>query len=201
MPELGKSIKATVVFTIIAGSAIGIILAGILGNSKMLINESFENKVLDWQIGKDLPIDPNTHLPVYASVQTTNIRSRTGEFSLLLQIDGRQDDGTIWIAKNITLGGAKFGKIEMAFYVFSEQASFNVKANVVAYVGPCPPLNESYFEVLGNADRKTGWTEFIVEKNIFFKNTDYAWIALGITVAWETILEYTIDDITVRLLW
>jgi hypothetical protein len=100
---------------------LSVVLTGCIKKSEILLKESFEGEVFEWSIGKDLPIDPNTQLPVNASAWITDSRARTGNMSLVLQIDGRQDDGTIWIQRSINLTDMKDGKIRIAFYVFNEE--------------------------------------------------------------------------------
>lgn len=177
---------------------LSVVLTGCIKKSEILLKESFEGEVFEWSIGKDLPIDPNTQLPVNASAWITDSRARTGNMSLVLQIDGRQDDGTIWIQRSINLTDMKDGKIRIAFYVFNEETSFNVIAKVVAFIGVIAPSNESDFVELGNANRESGWIEFYLEKQFQFEKThSELWVAIGITVAWETMLKYEVDDITV----
>jgi hypothetical protein len=43
---------------------------------------------------------------------------------------------------------------------------------------------------LGNANRESGWIEFYLEKQFQFEKThSELWVAIGITVAWETMLK------------
>ncbi|MBM4237247.1 MAG: hypothetical protein FJ151_02040 [Euryarchaeota archaeon] len=178
---------------------LGVISAGCIGGRTTLLQEGFEDDLAGWQIGSELPTDPQTGLPVEASAELTTDRSRSGARSLVMRIDGLQDDGTIWIQTSRVINRTGTVDFRLSFYVYSEQESFNVMAKVVGYVGLAPPTGEQDFSVLGNADPAEGWNEFVLENDLNLEAGDYAWIAVGITVAWETFLEYELDDIAVTI--
>ena len=71
----------------------------------------------------------------------------------------------------------------MRFLLHNEEGSFNVRARVVAFIGDVPPLSEEDMTVLGSADEKEGWTAFEFAKEV---EEGVVWVAVGITVAWET---------------
>ncbi len=180
-------------------SLLGVISAGCIGGRTTLLEEGFEGDLNGWQIGSDLPTDPETGLPVDASAELTIERSRSGDRSLVMRIDGLQDDGTIWIQTSRDVNKTGTVNFRLSFYVYSEQESFNVIGKVVAYIGLAPPIGEEGFSVLGNADPAEGWNEFVLGSDLHLDNGDSAWIAIGITVAWETFLEYEIDDIVLTI--
>ncbi len=183
---------------VLMGAALAILASGCI-SGMLTVRESFENGMADWTVGKDVPIDPNTGDPVNASASVTDVRARTGSKALLLTIDGRQDDGTVWVQVHILMGAASARNIETVFYVYSEVESFNVLAEVVAYAGVSQPNAETDFEKLGQADPAVGWNRFELTQEVEADAGDSIYVAVGITVAWETILEYEFDDVRITV--
>ena len=66
-----------------------------------MMKEDFENGFGEWTIDADVPLDPNNpgHFVGWSITRSSDIAS-SGLYSLKFFIDGRQDDGTIWIEKN-----------------------------------------------------------------------------------------------------
>ena len=62
--------------------------------------DDFENNMSNWTIDSQVPEDPNNpgHSVVWLVERSTN-QSFSGNYSVLCWIDGRQDDGTIWITR------------------------------------------------------------------------------------------------------
>ena len=114
-----------------------------------------------------------------------------------LYVDGRQDDGTIWIQRNID--GIRRGRnITLEFRLFSSSQSFNTLAVVVGFIGSVPPANEEDFTVLGSANEVEGWKPYKMSLEID-DETDVLWIAVGISVRWEAQLVYYIDDVAITV--
>jgi hypothetical protein len=182
---------ALVLATVLMAIAFG----GCVSSSEIILKDGFEQGMGDWELGMDLPIDPETDMPVQASAAISNERARSGDASVNLTIDGRQDDGTVWIMRSITVPSDGAINLKISFFVYSESESFNTIAHVVAYIGDDQPVNESSFEKLGPANPIEGWNEFVLEKKL--DSNGEIWIAVGISVAWETWMTYFIDDLNV----
>jgi hypothetical protein len=183
-----------------------IIAAGIIGGyyyftrERILlnINDSFETSLEPWETGYDLPQDPNNpgHFVAWSITRSEN-QSASGDYSLRLYVDGRQDDGTIWIQRNID--GIRRGRnITLEFRLFSSSQSFNTLAVVVGFIGSVPPANEEDFTVLGSANEVEGWKPYKMSLEID-DETDVLWIAVGISVRWEAQLVYYIDDVAITV--
>lgn len=190
-----KKISVLMVIAVV----IAICLSGCIGAETILLRDSFEDGWGDWQVDMDLPVDDYTGQPVNASVVINNTFARTGNSSVQMSIDGKLDDGTTWIEQKIEIQEEGEISVEISFFVYSDSESFNVIAHPVAYVGTSQPENESGFSHLGNANVAEGWNQFSYEGQLTVDQNDSLWIALGITVAWETHMEYEIDDIDVRM--
>lgn len=77
-----------------------------------------------------------------------------------MYIDGKQDDGTVWIEKGISVRNNSKIQVEVSFKFYSEQESFNVIAKVCAYAGISNAEVEDDFVVLGSANEVVGWKEY-----------------------------------------
>ena len=184
-----------------------LILAGILSvwyfyprTAPALCDEGFEQGLGDWMKDADLPLDPNNpgHSVAWNIYRVTSVSS-SGQYSLELYIDGRQDDGTIWLEKEITAKSNSQIHVTVSFEFYSEQESFNVIAGVCAYIGIPNPTLEEDFVVLGPANEVAGWKRYTHEKTLTTGSTGEVWVALGITVRWETEMTYNIDDVKVTI--
>lgn len=155
-------------------------------------NGSFEDRLAHWVPGSDVPEDPNTGNPVAHTISVSPVRASDGTSSVELFIDGRQDDGTIWVQQHAVLEGVE----TLAFDVYSPEESFNTITKVAAYAGPNPsnPLTEADFD-----------TERAVEDHAGWKTHEYpvahdasGLVAVGMSVVWETEVTRYVDN--VRLL-
>ncbi|UCG36765.1 MAG: hypothetical protein JSV64_00325, partial [Candidatus Bathyarchaeota archaeon] len=99
-----------------------------------LYDEGFEQGLDDWVKDADLPLDPNNpgHFVAW-NISRVNSLSFSGQYSLELFIDGRQDDGTIWIEKEILAESDSQIHVTISFEFYSEAKSFNTLAGVCAY--------------------------------------------------------------------
>jgi hypothetical protein len=165
-----------------------------------LYHEGFEQGLGDWVKDADLPLDPNNpgH-PVAWNISRVTSLSYSGQYSLELYIDGRQDDGTIWIEKQISAKNNTQIHLSVSFESYSEQESFNVIAGVCAYAGISNPTLEEDFVVLGPANEVAGWKRYTHEKTLDTDSSGEVWVALGITVRWETEMTYNIDYVKITV--
>jgi hypothetical protein len=161
-------------------------------------NESFEEDFGGWINDADVPLDPNNpgH-PVAWNVSRVTSLAHSGRYSMELYIDGRQDDGTVWIEKKISLKNNSQIQVKVSFEFHSEQESFNVVAGVCAYAGIYNPEAEADFTVIGNANEVAGWKRYSYTTTLQTGASEDAWVALGITVLWETEMTYSLDEVEV----
>jgi len=160
--------------------------------------ESFENGFGNWSTNADVPEDPNNpgH-PVEWYIKRVAKVSRSGNYSLELFIDGRQDDGTIWIEQKIEAG--KRLRVRVSFWLYNTEESINTRAVVCAYIGVEKPDFEEDFYVLGPADEVAGWKNYVYAVSLENVSSVDFWVAVGISVRWETYMTYYIDDVEVEV--
>ncbi|MFC7167393.1 hypothetical protein [Halospeciosus flavus] len=177
-------------FLATAGAAFGG-LAGCSAPTKSprrrLDNGSFEAGLRSWSVGTDLPTDPNTGGPVETDVRVTGERASSGERALELSIDGRQDDGMVWVQQPVDLGHGS----TLAVDVYSPQESFNTITKVAAFAGPDRVLRESEFDTSRAVEDHGGWKTFEYPVD----GDGLGVVAVGISVVWETEVTRWVDDV------
>jgi len=163
-------------------------------------SESFEEGFVNWEADADVPLDPNDpgH-PVAWNVSRIAALAHSGQYSVELYIDGRQDDGTVWIEKKIPVKSNSQIQVKISFQFYSENESFNAIAAVCAYAGISNPEVEADFGVLGSANEVAGWKGYTHETSLYTGSSEEVWVAVGITVRWETEMTYNIDDVKVTI--
>jgi hypothetical protein len=118
----------------LAGCAAPVEDDGTTDSSASVTNPGFESGLRGWLVGRDLPTDPNTDLPVESSARVVDDPVAAGDAALQFAIDGRQDDGTIWAQQAVLLDGVD----TLSVAVHSPEESFNTITRLAAYAGPRP---------------------------------------------------------------
>ncbi|MEM3041303.1 MAG: hypothetical protein QXG97_04675, partial [Nitrososphaerota archaeon] len=153
-------------------------------------------------VDADVPLDPNNpgHYVEWHIKRATNV-THSGQYSLEFFIDGRQDDGTIWIERKINVRKNAEIRAKISFYLYSETQSFNAIAGVVAYINVSDPAKESDFVDgrLGQANQLAGWKKYEYSAAVNSGSNGEVWVAVGITVLWETRMTYYVDDVEVEV--
>lgn len=190
--------KSTLTIALIAVIAIGVVVAWLLfprlQPEQMTLTDDFENTFGEWTLDSDVPPDPNNPGETVAwTIERVSNNSYSGTHSLLLQIDGRQDDGTIWIERKIELQPNSLKPVNLSFQLWSESESFNTIAVFVGYIGVENPEKESDFQVIDPANQVAGWKEYSLSKELNSGATGEVFVALGISVRWETEMSYYVD--------
>jgi hypothetical protein len=166
----------------------------------LVYTESFENDFGGWVADADVPLDPNNlGYAVDWNVSRVASLAHSGEYSVGLYIDGRQDDGTVWIEKKIPVRNRSQIHVTVSFEFYSEQESFNIIAAVCTYIGISDPEVEDDFVVLGSANEVGGWKEYTHTVALAIGSDNEVWVAIGITVRWETEMTYNIDNVRVAI--
>jgi len=162
--------------------------------------DDFENDFGNWTIGSQVPEDPNNPgQSVEWLVERSSNHSYSGNYSVLFWIDGRQDDGTIWITRKLTFEPNSEKSVNISFQLWSGEESFNTLAAVVGYIGENKPQAEDDFQVLGAANQVSGWRAYSLSNEIVTANTGEVYVALGISVRWETELIYFADSTEITI--
>jgi len=167
----------------------------------LVYSEGFEQDFGGWVKDADVPLDPNNP-GNYVDWNVSRVASlaHSGQYSVELYIDGRQDDGTVWIEKKILVKNSSQIQVKVSFEFYSEQESFNVIAGVCAYAGIFKPEFEANFTVIGiNANEVAGWKRYTYTTTLYTGSIEELWVAVGITVRWETEMTYNVDDLKVTI--
>jgi hypothetical protein len=155
-----------------------------------LTNASFEDGLAGWTVGRDLPEDPNDPgNPVESTVEASTAQASVGETSVRMELDGSADDGTVWVAQ-----GFEFGDVDtLRVDCYSEEATFNLLAELAVYTGPMPEggLSEDDFDTSEQTGDHAGWKTY--EYPIEY--TGAGVVAVGMSVVWETTVERFFDEL------
>jgi len=168
--------------------------------SPKTVKEDFENGLGVWVVEADVPEDPNNpgHPVEWNITQATDV-AHSGRYSLKFFIDGRQDDGAIWVERKIGLNKNKQIQIKVSFEFYSGSESFVTIAGVCAYAGIRNLEVEDDFTVIGQASEVEGWKKYTYTAAINTASNEEVWVAVGITVRWETYMTYYIDDVEIEI--
>jgi hypothetical protein len=162
--------------------------------------EGFEESFGGWKGDTDVPQDPNNpDSPVEWNILRVTYPVKSGQYSAELYIDGRQDDGTIWIEKELSVKQNSQIQVTVSFEFYSESESFNTIAAVVGFAGTYNPEVEGDFTVLGPANMVSGWKNYTHTSTLKTDSSGEAWVAVGISVLWETEMSYNLDDVKVTI--
>jgi hypothetical protein len=161
-------------------------------------SDSFENGLTQWTIGSEVPNDGSGQ-PVAWNIELSTNQSVSATHSVLFTIDGRQDDGAIWIQHNLALQPNAQKNVTVTFQLWSLSESFNTVAVVIGYAGDKAPQSEGSFEVLGAANQVEGWKTYGFSAEVTADESGNAYVALGIAVRWETSMSYFVDDVNVAV--
>jgi len=196
--------KAVVIFAVIVVMALALLTFKFLNSGpqpeQTTFFDDFENHFGNWTIGSQVPEDPNNpgHSVEWLVERSSN-QSFSGKNSVLFWIDGRQDDGTIWITRKLTLEPNSEKSVNISFQLWSGEESFNTLAAVVGYIDENKPQAETDFQVLGAANQVSGWKAYSLSNEIVTNNTGEVYVALGISVRWETELIYFADSVEIKI--
>jgi len=194
-----------ILYVVVAVVAVVAVLASIIlflpkQQQPQTFSFGFENGLEDWMPDADVPQDPNRPGESVAwSIEVAGNVSFAGNKSALLYIDGLQDDGTIWLERKISTQPNAVKNVSVSFQFWSETESFNEIAVVVGYVGIENPEAEEDFEILGGANQAEGWKAYSFSSQVETDGSGDVYVALGISVRWETHMTYFIDDIAITV--
>jgi len=166
----------------------------------VIYDEGFEEDFGGWEGDADVPPDPNNPGSL-VDWNVTRVTSpvKSGQHSVELYIDGKQDDGTVWIEKELLARKNSQIQVKISFEFYSESESFNVIAGVVGFAGTSNPEVEADFTVLGQANEVSGWKRYTHTATLNTGSSGEVWVAVGISVRWETEMTYNLDDVEVTI--
>jgi len=166
----------------------------------IVFEDGFENGLGNWIVDADLPNDPNTPgQPVAADVEIGTDQAFEGTHSALFTLDGRQDDGTIWIQRSFqNLQPHRRYRVTLSFALWSDSVSdANTLAQVAAYAGRERPRVEADFDLTQTANQAAGWRRYTYEFDPVTDANGWLYVAIGINAVWETELAYYLDDVRI----
>lgn len=174
-----RTFLATAGASVLGTAAVGSASA----TSEGLTNGSFENGLEGWTRGSDLP-DPRLDWEIWPVEEVAS----DGELSAGLYLDGKMDDGTIWLQQQVDL--SEFDQVKLDAY--SPQKSFNDIYQIAVYTGQPRFLVEQDFTVEDTFEKHEGWKTFSYP-------VDYdgeGLVAVGANVIWEhSTAERAIDNV------
>ena len=125
------------------------------------VREGFESGGGGWEKGADVPDDPNQPGQKVAwSIRRSQEQASEGASSARFFLDGRQDDGTIWLVREFYVPAEQDVTVSLSFDVWSQDESFNTIAYVVACAGDRWPVWESDFNLEQSATQVAGWRRY-----------------------------------------
>jgi hypothetical protein len=164
------------------------------------VHEGFEAGLGTWDKGFDLPPDPNRPGELVEwSIEQTTERASEGTASARYTLDGRQDDGTIWLARSIPVAPNTVHDVVLSFELWSDSESFNTIAKVAAYAGAVEPTVEADFDTTQAANLEVGWRTYSYEFVVPVGSDGLLWVAFGISAVFETVMSYDVDDVRVTI--
>jgi hypothetical protein len=194
-----KTIGITVLISIIIISSVSITIVFTSGSK---YNYNFEEDFEGWIGDADNHVGENDSVIVDWNVTRTTTEVYEGDYSVALEIDGFQDDGGVWIERKYELDKVKNVKVVISFYIFCDNIGMNSRALIFASANKTNPSVEEDFDqkitTLSSDSYLEGWYRFKIAYNL--KNTDTIWVAIGIKVAWETLLCFYIDNVLVKII-
>jgi hypothetical protein len=130
------------------------------------------------------------------SIEASTDQASEGSMSARYDLDGTQDDGTIWLVRALDVGPGTH-LVTLSFDLWSESESFNQIAKVAAYVGADPPSVEADFDTTQAANLAAGWVRYEYEALVTAGPDGLVRVAMGISAVFETVMTYYVDDVHV----
>jgi hypothetical protein len=169
------------------------------GPYETTFRDSFEAGLGDWQTGADVPEDGERPGPVDWFIQASESQSSDGQSSAEFFLDGKHDDGTIWLFRPFTVPAGQDLTVTLSFDAWSESESFNTTGKVAAYAGARKPQQEGDFDLSQALNQVTGWKRYSYSLEASSGDDGQLWVAVGITAVWETKLTYYFDNLLVEI--
>jgi hypothetical protein len=160
--------------------------------------DGFEAGLAAWSAGADVPPDPNRPGELVEwSITESQEQAFEGTTSARYFLDGRQDDGTIWLVRSFDVLPDADHDVRLVFRLWSETESFNDIARVAAYAGATEPTLEADFDLSRRANDAAGWVEYAYDFAVRSDATGRVFVAFGISAVFETEMTYFVDDVEV----
>jgi len=160
--------------------------------------DGFETGLGAWSQDAHVPHsveDPT--VPVPWAIDLTDQPVHEGISAVRLWLDGRQDDGTIWLERALPVAPHADWTVHVSAAYWSESESFNTTAEVALYAGDVSPEVELDFDVSGILNEVGGWKVYAHTFDVTSGADGQVHIGVGVNVVWETWITYYLDDVRV----
>ncbi|UCG33204.1 MAG: hypothetical protein JSU68_00955 [Phycisphaerales bacterium] len=157
------------------------------------IFESFEGDLRPWRAEE--------YTPLLWYVLPTQDTAQEGSWAVDITADGRADDGTIWLVREIQLPAGTWN-IGLEFYTIGYPAGTMGVWPTVAFIGPYEPQVETDFTqseygfnlgmIVGS-----GWTPVNVSKTLDVSQPTVAYVAFGTNITFEVERTHYFDSATI----
>ncbi|QXJ23255.1 hypothetical protein AGRA3207_004389 [Actinomadura graeca] len=138
----------------------------------------FESGTEGWVAGKDDRLPDGT-------VTWSSKQAKSGTHSLEFWLDGLQDDGTLWVSRELPVPPGRTSiDVEMSFWVWSASDTPTISWWVVAQAGRTAPTQEDDFTKLEYAEH-AGWHPFTYRTTIDTRGLSTFHASFGLSVTWE----------------
>ena len=154
--------------------------------------ESFENGFGGWVPDADVPAGVGWH------ILRSNVRAFDGQWSLEYYLDGRHDDGTIWVERTVAATGPTVN-VHIDFYMWSDRKGGIGGWPVVAFAGANNPERETDFHIIGYVNYDVGWLIYTYDTTVQIGTTSMFWVAFGYSVTFETVRTDYFDYVTITV--
>lgn len=207
-------LAVVVLAVVLAGCTSGPPVSGTPGSGLVRFVEGFEDGLESWAHYADVPDDPETGRAVEWNVSTSHARPRTGAASLVLQIDGRQDDGTVWVTRQVQVHPSAAYHVNVSAYAaMGTGEGIQFSSELLLYVGLEPPSDESSFPLespsvgdggssragIREPDRPGDWNRYGFEWDSPVAAEGHLFVAVGMTIVWESRATVYVDDLELKL--
>lgn len=163
--------------------------------------EDFEGNLDAWETGADVPDDPeNQGSPIPWSIELSTEQAAAGQASARFFIDGKQDDGIIWLTHPLIAEPDIPVRVHLTFDLWSASESMNTITRVAVYAGPQQPVAEGDFDQSQPAHLVEGWKTYEYSLETRSSMDGQVWVAIGISVVWETTVAHYVDNVQVEIL-
>ena len=166
------------------------------GASGQTMTHGFEQGLSPWVADDYIGA---TTLPWVFVVRRSQAQAHDGEWSVEVSIDGRNDDGTVWLERAVSLGAGTYD-VTLSFWLWSESVAQIGVWEVLGYVGEGDPEVELDFTGLGPANQTQGWHRYEHTQSIALTGGSQVWVAAAINVVFETLWRtHYIDSMTIEI--
>ncbi len=146
-----------------------------------------------WAADGDVPFDANIDLARQWQAVRTRTESYEGDTSVSLYLDGRSDDGTVWLERWVPVDPDSKCAVDLSF-------AFGIGADMatspVYFIGLYDPEQETDFtrmELVG------GWNVYEASQTVLTGSSTRIWVAVGLTVSWEIPVRHYLDAIKISV--